>query len=173
MYVVITINYSISYLTSAWWAPKFHDYQQTIFTHRHCASFGLFTFWWWRHNQLYGAVDDLTNTCATPVMTSQLVLQHIIIIIIIIIIMIMIMIIIMTMITITITITITIIIIIIIIIIFIYIAPSSYIACISKALHISIHVKRAMWDLHKTFIIMKFYLHILILQVTKTFPIGN
>ena len=162
MYVVITINYSISYLTSAWWAPKFHDYQQTIFTHRHCASFGLFTFWWWRHNQLYGAVDDLTNTCATPVMTSQLVLQHIIIKIII-------MIIIMIMIMITITITITI----IIIIIFIYIAPSSYIACISKALHISIHEKRAMWDLHKTFIIMKFYLHILILQVTKTFPIGN
>ena len=63
--------------------------------------------------------------------------------------------------------------IIIIIIIFIYIAPSSYIACISKALHISIHVKRTMWDIHKTFIIMKFYLHILISQVIKTLPIAN
>ena len=29
-----------------------------------------FIFWWWRHNQLCSAVDDLTIVCATLVMAS-------------------------------------------------------------------------------------------------------
>ena len=36
-----------------------------------------FTYWWWHHNQLCGTVDDLIIACATLVMTSQLILQHI------------------------------------------------------------------------------------------------
>ena len=38
--------------------------KERIFTHRHRVSFGLFTFWWWRHD------------CAMLVMTSDLMVQH-------------------------------------------------------------------------------------------------
>ena len=57
---------------------KVHDGQNMIFTHRRRTLFCLFTsIWWWRHTQLYGAVDDLIIAFATLVMTSQLILQHI------------------------------------------------------------------------------------------------
>ena len=58
--IVIAINHSISYLTSIWWTNQFRNGHKTIYTQRHRTLLGLFIFWWWRHNQLCDASDDLT-----------------------------------------------------------------------------------------------------------------
>ena len=44
--------------------------KKTIFTHWHSAALALFTFWWWHHNWLCNAGDDVTVDLAT-VMPSR------------------------------------------------------------------------------------------------------
>ena len=49
--------------------PK-SEVKKTIFTHWHSVALALFTFWWWHHNWLCNAGDDVTVDLAT-VMPSR------------------------------------------------------------------------------------------------------
>ena len=66
-----------------WWSEKWPGFYERDVDRQgriECAWVGrvLIIFWWWRHSQLCGDVVDFAIACVTPLMTSQLISQHLI-----------------------------------------------------------------------------------------------